>query len=137
HFEWHAALPLTASGKIDRRALAHDAAAVPLRWSEGAPLQRQLIDLWTQLIGIDQLQPGDNVFERGARSLLVVRALTELRKHGHVLSAAQIYEHPTVAAQAALLSGDANNIVAPARDRARGAAQREAFAGFGAQGGRS
>jgi len=135
-FQLHAALPLTASGKIDRRALERGFAHVTLHWLDGAPLQQQLLHLWKQLLGVDDLAVGANLFENGARSLLVVRALTELRRHGLVLSAAQIYESPTIAAQAALLeSGNAGQAEPSGAERARGAAQRKAFARFGVHGG--
>lgn len=134
-FVVHAALPLTASGKIDRRELARQADAQALRWRAGAPLQEQLLDLWRQLLGVAALDAHENLFERGARSLLVVRALTELRRHGHVLSAAQIYEHPSVAAQAAALGANAPAAAANEDVRERGERQRAAFARFGPRGG--
>lgn len=134
-FVVHAALPLTASGKIDRRELVRQADAQALRWRDGAPLQEQLLDLWRQLLGVAALDAQENLFERGARSLLVVRALTELRRHGHVLSAAQVYEHPSVAAQAAAL-GAAPAAPAAGEDvRERGERQRAAFARFGPRAG--
>jgi amino acid adenylation domain-containing protein len=132
-FALHATLPLTASGKIDRRALAQAADAAPLRWRDGDGLQNQLMGMWKQLLSVSELDAADNLFDRGARSLIVVRALTELRKHGHVLSAAQIYEYPSIAAQAALLGAapHARDARADLSERTRGAAQRAAFARFG------
>jgi amino acid adenylation domain-containing protein len=131
----HAALPLTASGKIDRRELTRQAEAQALRWHAGAPLQEQLLELWRQLLGVPALEAHENVFERGARSLLVVRALTELRRHGHVLSAARIYEHPSAAAQAIAL-GATEPVPAANEDvRGRGERQRAALARFGPRGG--
>ncbi|HEY6942484.1 non-ribosomal peptide synthetase, partial [Dokdonella sp.] len=132
--EVHDALPLTASGKVDRRALAAAPVAEPLRWLEGASLPNQLLDLWKQLLGVDHLDVEANLFDHGARSLLVVRALTELRRHGYVLSVAQAYEHPTVAAQAAALSAAPAPATADGA-RARGVAQRAAFARFGPRAG--
>ncbi|MEO7068151.1 MAG: non-ribosomal peptide synthetase [Rhodanobacter sp.] len=127
-----AALPLTASGKIDRRTLAGSDIQVPLEWPEAAPLQRQLTALWQQLIGVSSLEPHDNLFDLGARSLMVVRALTELRRHGfHHLSAAQIYDHPSVAKLAALLSGTTSEATTMDDSQARGDRQRAALARFG------
>ncbi len=130
-FVLHAALPLTASGKIDRGALVRDAAAAPLRWREELPLAARLADLWRQLLGADALAVDANVFEHGARSLLVVRLLTELRRRGLVLSAAQVYEHPSAAAQAALLEAAPPRTEVDAGERSRAAAQRAALARFG------
>jgi acyl-coenzyme A synthetase/AMP-(fatty) acid ligase/aryl carrier-like protein len=124
-------LPLTASGKIDRRALANANTAPPLTWQEDAPLQQQLRGLWQQLLGLVEIDVQQNLFDLGARSLTVVRALTELRRRGfHTLSAAQIYEHPSVARLASLLS-DAPAVVPSAADElARGNRQRAALARF-------
>jgi amino acid adenylation domain-containing protein len=125
------ALPLTASGKIDRRRLAQGTAEVPLDWPADAPLEQQLLALWRQLLGVDALGAHDNLFEQGARSLTVVRALTELRRHGHLgLSAAQVYEHPSVAKLAALLSAGAAAPAAGDDAQARGARQRAALDRF-------
>lgn len=134
-FVVHAALPLTTSGKIDRRALARDGETDTLRWLEDAPLRDQLLALWAQLLGLATLDAHANLFDHGARSLLVVRALTELRRHGIVLSAVQVYEHPSVAAQADLLGAAPESRAADAGAAARAAAQRAAFARFGPRAG--
>lgn len=132
------ALPLTASGKIDRRQLARGTAEAPLTWPEGAPLAHQLTVLWEQLLGVDALGARDNLFDRGARSLTVVRALTELRRRGfHALRAVQIYEHPSVARLVALLSADPETPSPDAAVAARGEQQRAAFARFGRRPGAS
>jgi len=135
-FVVHTVLPQTSSGKIDRRALAHARTQHALAWDASAPLERQLAGLWQQLLGLARIDSCANLFDIGATSLSVVHALAELRRHGHVLSVAQIYEHPSVAAQVLLLSGahiERND--APAA-QARGERQREALARFARPGGR-
>ena len=72
-----------------------------------------------------------NLFDLGARSLTVVRALTELRRRGfHTLSAAQIYEHPSVARLASPLSDAPAAAPSSADELARGNRQRAALARF-------
>jgi amino acid adenylation domain-containing protein len=127
-FAFHAVLPVTASGKVDRRALQEPAARGAIVWDDAAPLERQLVALWRQLLGVESVTVAANVFDLGARSLTVVEALTELRRRGHVLSVAQVYENPSAAAQALLLRAHHDAPAAPADDRARRA--REAFARF-------
>lgn len=124
-------LPLTASGKIDRRALANANTAPPLTWQEDAPLQQQLRSLWQQLLGLAEIDVQQNLFDLGARSLTVVRALTELRRRGfHTLSAAQIYEHPSVVRLASLLSDAPAAAPSSVDELARGNRQRAALARF-------
>ncbi len=129
-FVMHAALPLTASGKIDRRMLSSTVDAV-LRWPADAPLERQLQELWKQLLDLDELDENANLFDLGARSLTVVRAMTELRRHGHrAITAVQMYEHPSVAGLAALLSGVGVPASSIAAAQTRGDRQRAALARF-------
>ena len=134
-FVLQAALPLTASGKIDRRELAR-AVETTLAWPEQMPLEQQLIGLWRQLLDLDELNIDANLFDHGARSLTVVRALTELRRHGYrSLTAVQIYEHPSVAKLAAWLRA-APSLVADGHGAAsRAENQRAALSRFAPHGG--
>ncbi len=71
------ALPLTASGKIDRRTLARGGESTPLVWPEtGNAYEQQLkCRLWQQLLGVAEFDVHDNLSaDLGARSLTVVQA---------------------------------------------------------------
>jgi acyl-coenzyme A synthetase/AMP-(fatty) acid ligase/aryl carrier-like protein len=134
-FVLHAALPHTASGKLDRRALAREGGQAPIAWPEHAPLREQLRALWAQLLDRPDLDADANLFDEGARSLTVVRALTELRRHGFdAVSAAHLYEHPSAAAQAAWLAAAAGAAAEQAARmrgaHASGVVQRAALARF-------
>jgi amino acid adenylation domain-containing protein len=133
------ALPLTASGKIDRRTLARSGDGAPLVWLETGTLEQQLMVLWRQLLGVVEFDVRDNLFDLGARSLTVVQALTELRRRGfRTLSAVQIYEHPSVAKQTALLSAAPEPVSVPHEihdAHSRGDRERAALARFGPRSG--
>ena len=125
----HAALPQTASGKVDRRALARHAGSA-LEWRAELPLIERVAGLWRQLLARDAIAPAANLFDLGASSLSVVHALAELRRHGHVLTVAQVYENPSVAALSALLDGALSDAKPDANADLRGARQRAALARF-------
>lgn len=127
----HAALPLTPNGKIDRRALADADDVEQPAWPTNASLEMQMTAMWQQLLGVESIARDDNLFEHGARSLTVVRALTQLRAHGHRLSAAQVYEYPTIAAQLALLDRGSPNDTGINAASQRGEQQRNALKRFG------
>jgi amino acid adenylation domain-containing protein len=130
------ALPLTASGKIDRRTLARSGDDAPLVWLETGTLEQQLTVLWRQLLGVAEFDVHDNLFDLGARSLTVVQALTELRRRGfRTLSAVQIYEHPSVAKLTVLLSAAAGPASVPHDAPSRGDRERAALARFGPRAG--
>lgn len=130
----HAALPLSSNGKIDRRRLAQSVEEPALVWPEHASLEMQVTLMWQQLLGAESIAAHENLFDRGARSLTVVRALTILRNRGHVLSAAQVYEHPTIAGQLALLGSHDQRDAGIAAASQRGMQQRQALNRFGPPG---
>ena len=133
-FHVHVALPLTASGKVDRHVLARQNLDKPLTWVNDASLEEQMTAMWQQLLDVAPIAADDNVFDHGARSLTVIQALTQLRKHGHVLSAAQVYDTPSIAGMVRILGTPrvADRTVAAAR--ARGEQQRDALKRFGPRG---
>ena len=102
------ALPRTAHGKVDREALAASpGAALPRSGGHAAPrsnTERRLLRLWTGLLGRHDFGVHDSFFDVGGHSLratqLAARALAEF---GVELPLRSIFEHPTVAAQAALI----------------------------------
>lgn len=76
-------------------------------------VESTLRSIVADLLGTD-VEPDDDFFEIGGDSLLVVDYLTEARRHGLQFQARDVYDHPTPAGLAALLSGDAGGAPAPA-----------------------
>jgi amino acid adenylation domain-containing protein/non-ribosomal peptide synthase protein (TIGR01720 family) len=78
-------LPLTPSGKVDRRQLpapgADDAAAArPHYVAPRTPVEEVLAGLWRDLLGAARVGVADNFFELGGHSLLAMRCLSEMRR---------------------------------------------------------
>ncbi|MDF5938901.1 phosphopantetheine-binding protein [Pseudomonas aeruginosa] len=70
-----AGLPLTASGKLDRRARCRR----PTRRSTGRPtraraalLEQQLAGVWREVLNVERVGLGDNFFELGGDSILSI-----------------------------------------------------------------
>ncbi|MCB0168396.1 MAG: amino acid adenylation domain-containing protein, partial [Anaerolineae bacterium] len=101
------ALPLTSSGKIDRRALpAPEPAslAVANTLSPRDPLEQQLMLLWQQELKRPAVGIRDNFFEIGGHSLLAVRLMARIQQHfDRHLPLAALFEQPTIETLAALL----------------------------------
>ncbi|AMO93245.1 D-alanine--poly(phosphoribitol) ligase, subunit 1 [Collimonas fungivorans] len=95
------ALPLTPSGKIDRKALpAPDMQAFGVRFYEAAqgPVETALVQLWQELLGQPQVGRHDNFFELGGHSLLATRLVSQLRQRLQVeVPVRALFEEPSVA----------------------------------------
>ncbi|MCI0546224.1 MAG: amino acid adenylation domain-containing protein, partial [Candidatus Rokubacteria bacterium] len=96
-------LPLTPSGKLDRRALpAPDTGRPMLERSYVAPrtpVEGVLARIWTDVLGLDQVGVHDNFFtELGGHSLLGTQLVSRLRQTFQVeLPLRRLFEAPTVA----------------------------------------
>jgi thioesterase domain-containing protein/acyl carrier protein len=102
------ALPLTPNGKVDRLALPMpQSAAHHGGQSLVAPrtaVEQALTDLWTQLLGLEQVSMDANFFELGGHSLLAVQLLSKIHQtFGQELPLTALLQAPTIAALAALL----------------------------------
>ncbi len=99
------ALPLTTSGKLDRRALpAPDLEATPREREFVAPrtpAERELAGIWSAVLGIAQVGVTDNFFELGGDSILSIQAVSRARAAGLRLTSRDVFRHQTVAELAA------------------------------------
>ncbi|UXA69068.1 non-ribosomal peptide synthase/polyketide synthase [Xanthomonas prunicola] len=76
------ALPLTANGKLERRALpAPDASALALQayLAPQGELEILLAGLWSELLGVEKIGRHDSFFALGGHSLLAVRLISRIR----------------------------------------------------------
>ncbi|MGS1054645.1 non-ribosomal peptide synthase/polyketide synthase [Burkholderia glumae] len=103
------ALPLTANGKLDRRALpAPEAGAFASRAYE-APAdetERTLARLWQALLGVERVGRHDHFFELGGHSLLAVKLIERMRQAGLSADVRVLFGQPTLSALAAAASAD-------------------------------
>ncbi|MEM8930191.1 MAG: amino acid adenylation domain-containing protein, partial [Acidobacteriota bacterium] len=101
------ALPLDPNGKIDRRALPAPELGGDADRSDGRPrneTETKLVELWIELLPIEQLGIFDDFFELGGHSLLATRLVSRLRADfGVQIGLGQIFEHPSIAGLAAWL----------------------------------
>ncbi|MBU9379770.1 amino acid adenylation domain-containing protein [Burkholderia gladioli] len=100
------ALPLTANGKLDRRALPAPEAGAYARRDYAAPqgeAECLLAEVWSALLGVEQVSRHDNFFELGGHSLLAVRLVAKLREAGLEADIQTLFGAPTLADLAASL----------------------------------
>ncbi len=96
-----AALPLTANGKVDRRALSRlrlDAAPSAEPAAPRTPTEELLAALWCEVLGRESVGVHDSFFELGGHSLLATRLVSRVRAtFGCDVPLARLFDAPTVA----------------------------------------
>ena len=100
------ALPLTSHGKVDRRALPAPE-AVECKPEPAAPrnaIETDLASIWSELLGLKQVDIHANFFELGGHSLLATRVTSRIREVFHLdLPLRVIFDAPTIAEQAEII----------------------------------
>ncbi|HEX4953895.1 MAG TPA: amino acid adenylation domain-containing protein [Thermoanaerobaculia bacterium] len=103
-FTFLADLPITANGKLDRKALP-EPTTMAMGAPEGpglAPFEAVVAGVFREVLKRDPIGPRDSFFELGGHSLLAVQVISRLRTAlGVDLPLAQLFEGPSVAEVAA------------------------------------
>ena len=115
-----ARMPLTANGKLDRKALpAPDVGSYGRREYEAprGEVEQSLAQIWSQLLGVERVGRGDNFFELGGHSLLAVRVIGRLRQRfGDAATLRTLFETQSLAEFAARLgNGETTTSGSPLR----------------------
>jgi acyl carrier protein len=96
------ALPLTASGKVDRNALpapgGAGAGSAGGYVAPRGPVEEAVAGVWAEVLGVERVGAHDNFFELGGHSLLATQVLSRLREAFPVnIPLRRLFEAPTVA----------------------------------------
>ena len=71
-------------------------------------LERDLCEMWKQLLGVNEIGVHDDFFELGGQSLVAVRVFSRIRKHYRVdLPLSTLFEAPTIAQCAEIIAQEA------------------------------
>jgi amino acid adenylation domain-containing protein/non-ribosomal peptide synthase protein (TIGR01720 family) len=93
-------LPLTANGKLNRKALPKpDPAGLPAR-PYAAPrneTEAHLAAIWAEVLRIERVGIHDNFFSLGGDSILSIQVASRARRVGLNLAPRQVFQHQTVA----------------------------------------
>jgi amino acid adenylation domain-containing protein/non-ribosomal peptide synthase protein (TIGR01720 family) len=99
-------LPLSSNGKVDRRALPEPERAQPNEATLVAPgnwKEQALTEIWSRVLGIEQVGVNDNFFELGGDSILSIRAAAQASEAGLRLTPDQIFQYRTIAELSAVV----------------------------------
>uniref|UniRef100_UPI0028AB811A condensation domain-containing protein n=1 Tax=Pseudomonas sp. TaxID=306 RepID=UPI0028AB811A len=103
------ALPLTANGKLDRRALPRPERSALFEQGYEDPegeLEQALAQIWAELLQVERVGRRDHFFALGGHSLLAMRMVSQVRlRLGVELTLAELFANAELAAVAAVLAG--------------------------------
>lgn len=93
-------IPLTYNGKVDRRALPQPDGEIHTGVEHVAPtnaLEGKLVELWQEVLGVDQIGIQHNFFEMGGHSLKAMMLVSKIQKEFQVkVPYSELFKHPTV-----------------------------------------
>jgi thioesterase domain-containing protein/acyl carrier protein len=100
-------LPVTPSGKLDRRSLPEFDPGKIRRENldqPSTPTEKRLAELWRNVLGVTQAGTADHFFEWGGTSLRATQLIVLIEKHfGKEISLTALLRNPTIGRLAALL----------------------------------
>ena len=104
-------LPLTPNGKLDRAALpapnSQDNQHTEEYTAPRSETEKDLVELWQEVMTLDRVGIHENFFELGGHSLLAVRLFALIEKNfGKRLPLATLFQAPTIAQLAASLTDE-------------------------------
>ncbi|MDP9162099.1 MAG: amino acid adenylation domain-containing protein [Acidobacteriota bacterium] len=102
-------LPLSSSGKLDRRALPDPIderpELPPELVAQLSPVERAIAEIFSEVLEVRQVRLQDNFFELGGHSLLATRVISRLRDRFQIeMTPRFLFESPTVSEMASRIS---------------------------------
>jgi amino acid adenylation domain-containing protein/FkbH-like protein len=101
------ALPLTANGKVDRKALPEPGTNRPLVEGLATPrdaVELKLTEIWESVLDVHPIGIEDKFFDLGGHSLLAVKLIAQIEKvFGRRLRVATVFQSPTIEQLAAVI----------------------------------
>ena len=102
------ALPLTPSGKVDRRALPAPERRRPKEepyTPPRTPVEETLAEIWKEILKVDRVGVEDNFFDLGGHSLLATRLVSRVAESFNLrLPLRQVFEEPRLEGLALAIS---------------------------------
>jgi acyl carrier protein len=110
HFVQLEEIPLTPSGKLDRKALPALGKALSTGSKYIPPrnhIEKTIADIWKELLSLDKLGIHDHFFDIGGNSLLMIRLSSRLQEiFKRDLPVVTLFDYPTIDSLAGLLIRD-------------------------------
>jgi len=97
-------LPLTANGKLDKRALPKPGAIKHQYTAPINEIESTLASVWAEVLKLEQVGTTDNFFELGGDSILCLQIIARSKRRGIKLTPKQVFEKQTISQLAQVAS---------------------------------
>lgn len=102
-------LPLTANGKLDRRALPDPEPQEATDYvAPQGEVEETLAQIWCEVLAVERVSRHDNFFALGGDSILSLKVVARARKRGLALAPKQLFEQLSLMSTAQVIAGPAN-----------------------------
>ena len=109
--------PLTPNRKIDRKALPNPEQIHIQSQNFVAPrnlIEENLVNIWSDILGVEKISVDDNFFELGGHSLLATRVISQIREVFEIeLPLRKLFETPTVSGIAEAITTSKSELSQP------------------------
>ena len=94
--------PMTRNGKIDTSALPKPEGSEPATEEDTnvvaqTRVEKALVEIWKDLLGLDTVGLNDNFFNLGGDSIITIQLVSRARTAGYTLAVADVFTHQTIA----------------------------------------
>ncbi|MGL4960428.1 MAG: amino acid adenylation domain-containing protein, partial [Inquilinus sp.] len=96
------ALPLTANGKLDRRALPAPTYGTAVSRGPRTAQEQILAALFAEVLGLESVGADDSFFDLGGDSIVSIQLVSRARRAGLAIAARDVFQHQTVAGLASV-----------------------------------
>ncbi|SHL03865.1 non-ribosomal peptide synthetase [Flavobacterium chilense] len=100
--------PLTSNGKIDRKKLPEIASEDSVRKAYVAPgtlIEKELVSIWQNVLGLENIGITDNFFELGGHSLIISQVINRVQKQlGSSVSYKDFFANATISGLSKILN---------------------------------
>ncbi|MCK5687316.1 amino acid adenylation domain-containing protein, partial [bacterium] len=107
-------LPLNANGKIDRKKLPEPEFSGDAENYEPPrnEKEKQICDIWQELLGIEKIGINDDFFKLGGNSILCIKLVHKLSKLDFIISTTDIFKYRTISGLIGIMKTKIDQIVA-------------------------
>ncbi len=105
-------MPLTASGKVDKKVLltySGEEVVRPVFVEPRNDVEIKLAEAWKELFKIDKVGINDNFFELGGDSLSIIKVQVKILECGWKINTQDFYQYPTIAQLSEFIVNNINN----------------------------